>query len=386
VSTSPRFGDTWGSVLLDLMRAIAAFIVLGEHWRNFFFVDFSELPAAHRWLFALPYALTVTGHEAVIIFFLLSGFLIAGSVLRMLKRNAWSWRVYATHRLVRLWIVILPGLLLGAMWDSLGLSVQRTRPFYFGVAANHMMDNVAYQLHTTVFFGNLFFLQGLTVPTFGSNGALWSLANEFWYYVLFPLGLIALWTSQRFAVRVCCGLLFIVIAFWLRGTLLPRFPIWLAGALVTMLPEIPVSRGMRWAAPLAYAATIVALALSGRYLTFLTFDFLFALATMGLLWVFVSSTPIAPASRTVSAIRFLARGSFSLYVLHMPLLAFVAAYCVGASRWQPTPMHILEAAAILVITVVYAFVIAWFTEFRTDRVRSWIQFRLPALTGRQKPA
>lgn len=384
MSTSPRFGDTWGSVVLDLLRALAAFMVLAEHWRNFFFVDFSQLHISHHRMFALPYALTATGHEAVIIFFLLSGFLICGSVLRMLKRNAWTWRGYATHRLVRLWIVILPGLLLGAMWDTLGVSVQHTRSLYLGDAANHMMHNVAYQRQITVFFGNLFFLQGLTVPTFGSNGALWSLANEFWYYLLFPLGLFALLNSQRFAVRFCCGLLFVVIAFWLWGTLMSRFPIWLAGALLATLPMLSVSPRIRWVAALTYAAMIVSLGLSAPHFSFLVFDFLFAIGTAALLWVFVSSTSVARPTRTVRAIRFLARGSFSLYVVHMPLLAFVAAYCVGASRWQPTPMHLLEALTILALTVVYAFVIAYFTEFRTDRVRAWIELRFPTLTGLRK--
>jgi hypothetical protein len=48
-------------------------------------------------------------------------------------------------------------------------------------------------------------------------------------------------------------------------------------------------------------------------------------------------------------------------------------------------MHLLEALAILAFTVVYAFVIAYFTEFRTDRVRGWIELRFPTLTGRRKP-
>ena len=40
---------------------------------------------------------------------------------------------------------------------------------------------------------NAFFLQTIVGPTFGSNGPLWSLAYEWWYYVLFPLALGAVW-------------------------------------------------------------------------------------------------------------------------------------------------------------------------------------------------
>jgi hypothetical protein len=37
-----------------------------------------------------------------------------------------------------------------------------------------------------IFLGNMGFLQGIFVHTAGTNLALWSLANEFWYYIAFP--------------------------------------------------------------------------------------------------------------------------------------------------------------------------------------------------------
>src|SRR5207302_8969523 len=37
------------------------------------------------------------------------------------------------------------------------------------------------------FLGNLLGLQTVCVPSFGSNGPLWSLANEWWYYCFFIL-------------------------------------------------------------------------------------------------------------------------------------------------------------------------------------------------------
>ena len=37
------------------------------------------------------------------------------------------------------------------------------------------------------FAGNALFLQTILVPVLGTNGPLWSLAYEFWYYAVFPL-------------------------------------------------------------------------------------------------------------------------------------------------------------------------------------------------------
>jgi peptidoglycan/LPS O-acetylase OafA/YrhL len=65
--------------------------------------------------------------------------------------------------------------------------------------------------------------------------------------------------------------------------------------------------------------------------------------------------------------RRFARGPFSLYVLHMPLMAFAAAYLAGTRRCQPTLPHIPAASSVLTFTVLYAFFVAQFIEFLTDR-------------------
>jgi peptidoglycan/LPS O-acetylase OafA/YrhL len=384
VSTSQRFGDTWASVILDLMRGLAAVMVLGDHWRNFFFVDFPEFNLPRRKMFVLPYVLTTAGHQAVVIFFVLSGFFISGSVFRMLESNSWTWRGYATHRLVRLWIVLVPGLLLGAAWDGLGVSLHTTHALYFGYAANHLMRDIADQRKVTYLVGNLFFLQGKSVPTFGSNAALWSLANEFWYYLLFPLALLAAWKGQETTKRVLCCLLFLAICLWLRGDFLALFPIWLAGAVVYVLPRIPFSAAMRWTAVAFYVPLVLTVAIFRGAFNLLLLDYLITVATAVLLWVLLSATSRAPNNLLVNAIRTLARGSFSLYILHMPILAFLAAYLVGNARWQPTTAHIVAATAILASTIAYSFIVAYFTEFRTDVVRRSLELNFPAITGQQK--
>jgi peptidoglycan/LPS O-acetylase OafA/YrhL len=269
------------------------------------------------------------------------------------------------------------------MWDSFGVSLHATRSLYFGDAANHIMHDVAYQRRATYFFGNLFFLQGKVVPTFGSNVALWSLANEFWYYVLFPLALIGGWKGQRITTRVFCGLLFLAICFWLRESFLPLFPIWLAGAVVSRLPRIPISTPARWLAVVLYVPIVLALAGFRMHVDVLLSDYLLTAATGALLWVLMSATSKAPNSRTVNAIRFLARGSFSLYIFHVPVFAFFAAYFVGNDRWQPTMVHLLAAGAVLACTLIYAFTIAYFTEFRTDSGRRWLERNYPTITGEQ---
>src|SRR6202030_1593882 len=92
------------------------------------------------------------------------------------------------------------------------------------------------QITPGIFLGNLFFVQTILCRTFGSNGPLWSLANEFWYYVLFPLGLFAGLAWAKYSPRRAISLTipaFFVAAFVGSGVLL-GFMIWLAGCILVL--------------------------------------------------------------------------------------------------------------------------------------------------------
>jgi peptidoglycan/LPS O-acetylase OafA/YrhL len=106
-SPSIQFPATWASVHFDLLRGLAAFFVLFEHWRNLFFVDYPHI-TAYRLPFAVFYALASAGHQSVIVFFVLSGYFIGGTVFRSVERNQWAWSSYLLRRLVRLWTVLIP--------------------------------------------------------------------------------------------------------------------------------------------------------------------------------------------------------------------------------------------------------------------------------------
>src|SRR6478609_2826926 len=131
------------------------------------------------------------GHQAVVVFFVLSGYLVGGEVLREIQRGTFDWRVYSIRRVSRLYAVYIAALLLGALWDNLGLRFFNAHQLYntSGNPFPMIYYSVAERLSPAIFTGNLFFCQTLLVPTFGSNTPLWSLANEAWYYALFPLAL-----------------------------------------------------------------------------------------------------------------------------------------------------------------------------------------------------
>ncbi len=214
--SSIRFVDSRASIHLDRLRGLAALLVIFGHWRNLLFVNFPDVHV-HRRIWFPFYAVATAGHQAVILFFVLSGYFVGGTVLRSLERGQWSWVEYLLRRVVRLWTVLLPALLLGFFWDRLGIYLGRAPGLYTGRVPNNLItDDVALRLLPHIFLGNLFFLQTILVQTFGTNGALWSLANEFWYYIFFPLAAIAVWRTTQPLARLVCGALFVVGA-WFVG-------------------------------------------------------------------------------------------------------------------------------------------------------------------------
>jgi hypothetical protein len=70
----------------------------------------------------------------------------------------------------------------------------------------------------------------------------------------------------------------------------------------------------------------------------------------------------------------------------MPALLFLTALFAGFQVWSPTDIpHHLMALGILAIVLVYAWIIAMFTEFRTTGVRRWVENLLGAGRSHQKP-
>ncbi|HWW96268.1 MAG TPA: acyltransferase [Edaphobacter sp.] len=375
-SQSVPFSATWASVHFDLLRGLAAFFVLFEHWRNLFFVDYPQI-TAYRLPFAIFYALASAGHQSVIVFFVLSGYFIGGTVFRSVERNQWAWSGYLLRRLVRLWTVLVPALLLCLFWDRLGIHLRLAPALYTGHVANNMVGDVAPALTVRVFFGNLFFLQTIRTTMFGSDGALWSLANEFWYYLLFPLGLIALWRTRRLSYRLLCATLFVITAWFIGSAMFMAFPIWLAGVALFKLPPPAFSprtaRYLRIGSSLLYVPIFFAF---GRlpWIAGNNRDYLLTVITTLFLWILLSAnTPHPSRTRAVRASREFARFSYTLYAAHVPFLVFLTALIVVNSRWYPNSKTLTLGLGTLLAALIYSWVLAFLTEFRTDTLRQRLE-------------
>ena len=216
---------------LNMLRAGAALVVVLNHVRGLFFVHGSEVES-HNIVYRAFYLVTSLGHQAVMAFFVLSGYLVGSSIVRSGMKD-WSWRHYLNRRLTRLWIVLIPALVLCALIDHIGFSVFGLHGIYgTGRNTNGIIPGPVQPQSTVAdFFGNIFFLQGIHVPTFGANGALWSLTYEFWYYLLFPLVMLVAFAKSPLA-RALAGLAALGIVVFVGSTISLYFLIWLLGVAV----------------------------------------------------------------------------------------------------------------------------------------------------------
>jgi peptidoglycan/LPS O-acetylase OafA/YrhL len=100
-------------------------------------------------------------------------------------------------------------------------------------------------------------------------------------------------------------------------------------------------------------------------------------ATAALIWTLLSAGDMASETALGPRVcRGLARFSYTLYVVHFPLLLLLAGTVVASGRWQPTGSHIAIGLGILALTIAYAYLIAALTEFHTGLVRAWVERRL----------
>src|SRR5215470_7899684 len=221
---------------LDGIRALAAFTVMFGHCRGLYFVDFGHISSGNAtFLVRAIYLITAFGHQSVMIFFVLSGFFVSSSILRSLSKPKWSWWDYAIDRGSRLYIVLLPGLCLGLLWDLLGSHLYNQTEVYSAPLVPFGSEAVVSRLTLPAFIGSLLFLQTRFTTVFGSNGPLWSLFNKFWYYVFFP-AIVATILSlrRRLAGAALKSLALVAVTFWILKYQLGGFLVWMSGCAVAL--------------------------------------------------------------------------------------------------------------------------------------------------------
>jgi peptidoglycan/LPS O-acetylase OafA/YrhL len=361
---------------IDFVRWSAALLVLLNHARGLLFVEYDMLQSSSVFARAF-YFLTGFGHQSVVIFFVLSGFLVGGKLLGRIQSNTFNARAYFTDRLTRLYIVVLPALLITLATDYGGGQIFNGQGLYSALPAAFGGYAPAQNISAGIFLGNAAFLQTITVPTLGSNGPLWSLAYEFWYYLLAPLLFWGLLGKGNLPLRLLCLLAVAAGLLLLRGQVGLYFPLWLFGAaIVYFTNKLPLIGH-----PLPAIALTLALMAVGRLnlLPAVPADYLLALTfALSLQALYVRANKTAFLAR---ANQILAGFSFSLYAIHFPLIVLMATGLLsGRAGYQQYDQvglsSLLPYAGVVLVLMLIAYVFGQLTEKNTGRLRSYLGKRL----------
>lgn len=336
-----------------MARTLAAVAVLLGHVRNDYFVAYGDLlPEFQNPFNFAAFLLTRLGHEAVMVFFVLSGFLVGGNALQSWCNQTFRFSEYFGKRATRMYVVLIPSLFIGGAVDLL------LEKFGGGLHPNFTVQ---------AFWGNLFFLQTIAGPTFGSNPPLWSLAYEFWYYLLWPA--VLLLVSGRNWQRIF-ALLVLLPPICVAPHIMKLFPLWIFGAMLRAVPQVrmrkflfPVILGLFGLAALygSWGKNVY-----GEYATGIMFGLII------LCWINITS-----CAGGADFWRATAAFSFSLYAIHYPLMKILILLLnqyadlgarnatTGACDW----LWVLVISAILIG-------FGWLFYFCFERNTDWVREKL----------
>jgi peptidoglycan/LPS O-acetylase OafA/YrhL len=286
-------------------------------------------------------------------------------------------------------MVLLPALLLGGLLDLYSIHQFGKADFYTTVDPGHEDPSPNDSFPTLV--GNTLFLQTIKIPfmggafvqSFGSNQPLWSLCNEFWYYIAFPPLVLLFAKGRSWPVRAACVLGFVFLG-WFVG---PRIALqgipWLMGALITYIPPFPAHRKALSTVAMIVAPllTVAGIAMLGKYMRLLYCDLTLGVIVTFLLWVTLSCATAPLPSFYVRLSTRLARSSYTLYLTHFPFLIFLKVFFALPLFVDPDWHLFFLRLGFLPVIILYSQLIYELFEKRTDPVRKWLK---PYVLGNKK--
>lgn len=344
------------SIYLDLARVIAAALVLMQHvWP----------------LISLGMQFPWPGHEAMIVFFVLSGYVIAYTA----SAPTVSLNTYAVNRAARILSVAIPALLLSAFIALLpaGPNIVYAEPMKYE-AEQFLFATII----NAIFLGQSFGWN-ISPPL---NGPFWSICYEVWYYVIFATWM---YSSTRWRIVLTA------IALMVAGLkILALLPVWLLGVwLFHRMPHLT----HRQAVVLFIASSAAAFAFYWFGASHLIRDALRAASPnfvdslrgsnqfIGdfILGLIVTANFVAVASlgaytqvliKHEKRIRYASSYTLSIYLYHMPLTVLI---------WNGLGVH--HAAGFLLLLSAFIVVLGMLTERRIKFFRTLFtrMFEKPAL-------
>jgi peptidoglycan/LPS O-acetylase OafA/YrhL len=315
------------------------------------------------------------GHDAVILFFVLSGYVIAATVDR---KKAAGWKDYFLDRTARVYSVALPTLLLCAA-VTIAISFLKV-----GHGATELVSGLLGSSLINVFFlGQSWHLEEWVAY----NQPYWSLCYEVMYYLLFGvvifgrgiwrwlgLLLVALLAGPKVLLLLPCWMLG-VIAYHLRDKwqLSLRMAIFIGfifpPLVLVLLNKVGFGPAVR--------QLLDELIVNRKDILEFSEDFLIDYVTALLVAINLYAARFVPLQLPTFLISFVRKGasmSFTLYLMHMPMIYLIINF--AEEKRHSIVWFVLAALGVPML----CYGISQFTEFKRANVRHWLARRVFGLS------
>lgn len=347
---------------LDLLRFIAAFEVLATHYRGAFFVEYGLLPASQQNLFtSIIFFFTRLGEESVLIFFVLSGFLVGGKSLEKILADKVDIKSYTIDRFVRIMLPLIASVILVIIIDLI----------------------IGNQIPYVDILGSIFSLQGIFTNSY-SNAPLWSLSYEVWFYVLMGCVMV-MCRGQKKKVLILSFFILAIVVLIFTTKLAPKYLlIWLLGAFAYFLPQSNKSTSktklLLLTGLLLIALVLTQISSASRSVSigfsFLNRDMmsvLLAFTTCIFIHNIIQSVPQNKLATKIDKTGTkLSNFSYSLYLTHYPLISLLS-FCgfpkSTSLNFKSISLYILE----IIIALLIGYLVYLMSEKHTFEVKNFLK-------------
>lgn len=357
--------------LLDTIRWISAFMVALGHASGMIFTPDNGLPSRIAW-----YIADMRG-SWVILFFVISGYLVGGNFL--IKLDDFNFKQYFCARFSRIYIVLLPSLLLVAGLDGLAYLISPQSPVYNSPWPNGVLGDVSlfgkYTLLNVT--STIFSLEGFLGNPMGSAGALWSLGLEWAFYFMFPAIIcLSREISNKYSIKnfstsmllILISMVFLILFHKYFVTLF--WAIWIAGAVANVVAQKNnIFLFFRWVGAALCIVGMMISPLINQRISIPMIGFGFS--------IFLCYFPISERGISDRFDRILSNFSYSLYVTHLPILTFLVfslyeSNIIPFGGFRVTMQSTLILLLIMAPCISVAIVFGKLFESKTNYLRKFI--------------
>lgn len=361
------------------MRGLAALCVLGGHCLGAFVYRFTGIDTR------LAFISEFVSSHAVLVFFLLSGYLITGSIIRNInKNNHFDFVSYVIDRVTRIYPPLTGAIIVCILcWVPIHFFHLPGSDHAYGLSTDLYTVRSYYSFNLIDVLRAFVFLNGLRMV----DGPLWSLCIEVFDYALAMLLFMAFFYNRKGKLWVVILLFVLLVSGYFLNPQFYFFTfIWFMGSSIAVLhslyPHLRQCNGWMMDVLMALALLLM-LIFASEYAFHKNTSPLMSYGSRILFCMIYSYFMFV--SRFFQCMRYHplilapADYSYSLYVIHFPLMLLVSSLTQGWIGQSLTRASIVTVCAAISITAV-AWIFAKFFENQSlfkPYVRSLINYLIP---------